>query len=124
MLELVRLLVHKFIIPSNIVVAEDHLSEIVDKVLQLMLCILNGLHTSNDLSTISSLSSLWAPVFELRNPRYHHFCNCFGFILLTVTVQFPILTYSVLDVSLLKFIKSLLSKDPYIVYAFRINILR
>ncbi|RVW99796.1 hypothetical protein CK203_029213 [Vitis vinifera] len=68
MLELVRLLVRTFIIPSNIVVAEDHLSEIVDKVLQLMLCILDGLHISNDMSTISSLSSQWAPAFELRNP--------------------------------------------------------
>ncbi|CBI17281.3 unnamed protein product, partial [Vitis vinifera] len=93
MLELVRLLVRTFIIPSNIVVAEDHLSEIVDKVLQLMLCILDGLHISNDMSTISSLSSQWAPAFELRNP------------------------------SLLNFIKSLLSKDPYMVYTFRINIL-
>ena len=71
MLELVRLLVRTFFIPSNIVVAEDHLSEIVDKVLQLMLCILDGLHISNDMSTISSLSSQWAPAFELRNPRYH-----------------------------------------------------
>ena len=45
------------------------------------------------MSTISSLSSQWGLAFRLRNP------------------------------SLLNFIKSLLSKDPYMVYTFRINIL-
>lgn len=69
MIECVRSLVQKFIVPSSIVVGEDN-SEIVDKILQLMLCILDGLKSSNDMSSISSCLLQWAPVFALRNSRY------------------------------------------------------
>ncbi|KAF8392350.1 hypothetical protein HHK36_022692 [Tetracentron sinense] len=93
MLELMESLMPTFIMPSGIVKAEDHSYEIVNKILQLMLCLLDGIHNSNDVSTISSISMHWAPVFELRNS------------------------------SLLNFIKELLLKDPCVPYAFRRSII-
>ncbi|KAF2288992.1 hypothetical protein GH714_023309 [Hevea brasiliensis] len=68
MIERVRSFVQKFIVPSSIVVGQDN-SEIVDKILQLMLCILDGLKSFNDMSTISSCLLQWTPVFALRNSR-------------------------------------------------------
>ncbi|KAF2288911.1 hypothetical protein GH714_022744 [Hevea brasiliensis] len=92
MIERVRSFVQKFIVPSSIVVGQDN-SEIVDKILQLMLCILDGLKSFNDMSTISSCLLQWTPVFALRNS------------------------------SVLTFIRELLEKDPYIIHASRVNIL-
>ncbi|KAI5337169.1 hypothetical protein L3X38_016438 [Prunus dulcis] len=94
MLEIVGLLVRTFIMPSGITMAEEHSSDVVDKVLQLMLCILSGLHSYNDMSTISSCSLQWAPVFDLKNS------------------------------SLLGFIRQLLQKDVCILDIFAVNILR
>ncbi|XP_015574070.2 small subunit processome component 20 homolog [Ricinus communis] len=92
MIELVRSIVQKFVVSSSIVVAEDN-SEVIDKVLRLMLCILDGLKSFNDTSSISCCSFHWAPVFALRNS------------------------------SCLTFIRELLAKDTCIVHAFRVNIL-
>ncbi|XP_057982940.1 uncharacterized protein LOC131167895 isoform X2 [Malania oleifera] len=89
---LVELLVQTYIIPSGLLEAE-YSHEIVDKVLQLMLCILDGLHSYNDTSSISAVALQWAPIFKFRNS------------------------------SLLTFIRELLLKDPCIPYAFRANIL-
>ncbi|GLU08657.1 hypothetical protein SLE2022_255570 [Rubroshorea leprosula] len=91
MLKLVGSLVDKIFSPSS--QRGDYLSEVVDKVLLLMLCILDGLKSSNDDSAITACSLQWAPVFELRNS------------------------------SLLTFIRELLLKDPCIVYTFRVHIL-
>ncbi|KAM7486094.1 hypothetical protein LguiA_002103 [Lonicera macranthoides] len=89
--QLVSLLLKTFIIPSDTVKAVDQPSEIIDEVLQLMLCILDGLHCANNNEAISQVSVLWAPVFKLKNS------------------------------SLLTFIKELLPKDPLIIQCFRIN---
>ncbi|XP_062008273.1 U3 small nucleolar RNA-associated protein 20 [Rosa rugosa] len=94
MLEIVGVLVRTYIIPSGIQMGEEHLSEVVDKIFQLMLSILSGLHTYNDLSTIFGCSLQWAPVFDLQKS------------------------------SLLGFIQQLLQKDICIVDTFRVNILR
>ncbi|XP_050365350.1 uncharacterized protein LOC126783867 isoform X2 [Argentina anserina] len=94
MLEIVELLVRMYIIPSSIQMGEEHLCEVVDKIFQLILCILSGLHTCDDLSTITDCSLQWAPVFDLQKS------------------------------SLLGFIQQLLQKDIYTVNTFRINILR
>ncbi|XVF65313.1 hypothetical protein PTKIN_Ptkin09bG0238000 [Pterospermum kingtungense] len=91
MLEVVGSLVLKVVVPSSR--GNGSLSEVVDKVLQLMLHILDRLHGSNNLSTISGFLSQWAPVFELRNS------------------------------SLLTFLRELLLKDPYVIYIFRDYIL-
>ncbi|GAV59009.1 LOW QUALITY PROTEIN: DRIM domain-containing protein, partial [Cephalotus follicularis] len=93
MLELVELLVRKFIMPSGVVKGENILSEVVDKVPHLMLCILDGLHLSNNMSIVSGCSLQWAPVFQIRNS------------------------------SLLTFIRELVLKDPCILTAFKENIL-
>lgn len=88
MLKLVGSLVQKFIVPYNVVKGEDHLSEVIGKILQLMLCILDGLHSINDMASISRCSSQWAPVFELRNSRYYDIVWLFGVIFLLVVFLF------------------------------------
>ncbi|CAL2245681.1 unnamed protein product [Prunus armeniaca] len=94
MLEIVGLLVRTFVMPSGITMAKEHSSDVVDKVLQLMLSIISGLHSYNDMSTLSSCSLQWAPVFDLKNS------------------------------SLLGFIRQLLQKDVCVLDIFRVNILR
>ncbi|XP_004305310.1 PREDICTED: small subunit processome component 20 homolog [Fragaria vesca subsp. vesca] len=94
MLEIVGLLVRTYIIASSVQMGEEHLSEVVDKIFQLMLCILSGLHTCSNFSMITGCSLQWAPVFDLSKS------------------------------SLLGFIQQLLQKDIYIVNTFRISILR
>ncbi|XP_065862754.1 uncharacterized protein [Euphorbia lathyris] len=65
MIRLVRSIVQKFIVHSSIALAEDE-SKVIDKVLELMLCILDGLKSLNT-STISECALQWAPVFALKN---------------------------------------------------------
>ncbi|KAE9453174.1 hypothetical protein C3L33_14914, partial [Rhododendron williamsianum] len=55
-LVLVGKVMQKFILPSRITKAEDYSSEVVDNLLQLMLCILDGLHLSDNMSVLSSVS--------------------------------------------------------------------
>lgn len=93
LLEHVGFLVQTFVKSSDTGKTEDHQKEVIDKILELMLCILDGLHTFDDMSAISSCSLQWAPVFKLKNS------------------------------SLLTFAQKLLQKDRCIVYNFRHNIL-
>lgn len=65
MLEVVDLIMQKFVVNT-----EDHSSEVVDKLLQLMLCIVDGLCLADNGSVMSHVSVQWTPVFELRNSRY------------------------------------------------------
>ncbi|KAL3329329.1 hypothetical protein AABB24_036434 [Solanum stoloniferum] len=92
-LQLIQLLVQTYILPYPNVKAIDQTSNIVDKVMQSMLCILDGLYRANNISTLSSVSMQWAPVFDLRNK------------------------------SLLSFVEDLLLKDPCIVHFFRASII-
>ncbi|KAK6941816.1 U3 small nucleolar RNA-associated protein 20, N-terminal [Dillenia turbinata] len=92
MLEINNLLIRTYILPSSGMV-KDHSSVVVDRILQLMLCALDGLLNSNNMSTISGILSQWAPVFEIRTS------------------------------SLLNFMRELLLKDPCIISAFKINIM-
>ncbi|XP_060178660.1 uncharacterized protein LOC132608895 isoform X2 [Lycium barbarum] len=92
-LQLIQLLVQTYILPYPSVKAIDQTSNIVDKVMQSMLCILEGLYRANNISTLSSVSMQWAPVFDLRNK------------------------------SLLSFVEDLLLKDPGIVHFFRASII-
>ncbi|KAK2988996.1 hypothetical protein RJ640_013987 [Escallonia rubra] len=94
MIQLVGLLVQTFVMPSSMVKAEDQSCKLTEKILQLMICLLEGLHLANNLSALPEVSLQWAPVFELRNS------------------------------SLLTFLKELVLKDPCILHAFRISILR
>ncbi|KAA3480361.1 small subunit processome component 20-like protein isoform X2 [Gossypium australe] len=87
MLEVVESLVPKVVLPSS--KGNGSLSDVVDKVLQLALHILDGLHSSNNLSTISGCLLQWAPIFELRNS------------------------------SLLTFLRELLRRDPCVIYFFK-----
>ncbi|XP_043723794.1 small subunit processome component 20 homolog [Telopea speciosissima] len=93
MLELVESLVKKYVVPSDGVKIEVPSSEIADRVLQLMPCLLDVLHNCNDELAMSSVPLQWAPVFELRNP------------------------------SLLDFIGEVLCKDPCVAYPFGRSIL-
>lgn len=92
-LQLVQLLVQTYILPYQTVKAIDQTSNIVDKVMQSILCILDGLYRANNISTLSFVSLQWAPVFDLRNK------------------------------SLLSFVEDLLLKDPCIVHFFRASII-
>ncbi|XP_047333762.1 small subunit processome component 20 homolog [Impatiens glandulifera] len=91
-LQLIEVLIRKFIMPSGICKPDDQ-PEVVNEVLQLMRCILDGLHLSSNMQIIYSLSNDWSPVFKLRNS------------------------------SLLAFIHKLLLKDPSIIHAFKHNII-
>ncbi|KAF6153049.1 hypothetical protein GIB67_034771 [Kingdonia uniflora] len=95
---LVRLLIERFIIPSTSLNAEDHIYEIINKVLLLMVCLVDVLLESNDISDIAKVSLQWAPVFEA-----------------------PVFTQR--SESLLNFIRELLLRDPCIPYAFRNHII-
>ncbi|KAI8538103.1 hypothetical protein RHMOL_Rhmol09G0076200 [Rhododendron molle] len=101
MLEVVDVIMQKFVLTSGIVNSEDHFSEVVDKLLQLMLCIVDGLCLADNGSVMSHVSVQWTPVFELRNSS----------------------SLTFIEQLLLTFIKQLLLKDPRIVHAFRRNIL-
>lgn len=85
-LELAKLLIETFM-------KKDESSELIDKILKLMLCILDALHACNDVTSLNELSTQWASVFEMR------------------------------DTSFFSFIKELLSKDPSIIQIFRTSII-
>lgn len=58
------------LLETYLVKAEEQASEIVGKVMKLMLCILDGLSSTCNMLAISRVSQEWAPVFKLRNSRY------------------------------------------------------
>ncbi|KAF7849855.1 hypothetical protein BT93_L0220 [Corymbia citriodora subsp. variegata] len=94
LLELVTMLVQKLFVFQGSTVAEDGLVEVLDKVLKLMLSIVDGLHCANNSSALQHCCMQWTPLFELQN------------------------------LSLLEFIGEMLLKDSSIVCAFRAIILR
>lgn len=67
MLQVAGMLMQKFILPLRMQKAEDQSSEVVDKLLQLMLCILDGLHLADNVSVISIISVQWAPIFKFAD---------------------------------------------------------
>nr|XP_043629943.1 small subunit processome component 20 homolog [Erigeron canadensis] len=91
-LALIKVLVDTYIVSSSMLKAEDQPARVADKVLQLMLCILDGLHSGNNMEAVTELSTQWAPIFVMRNKSF------------------------------LTFIKELLSKDASIVQAFSTSI--
>ncbi|XP_022846936.1 small subunit processome component 20 homolog isoform X2 [Olea europaea var. sylvestris] len=93
MLQLVNLLVQTFVMPHLAVEVVDQSSEIIDKILKLMLCILDGLCNSQNKPDLMGLPSQWGPVFDLKNQ------------------------------SVLTFIRDLLLKDPCIICVFGTNII-
>ncbi|KAJ8770561.1 hypothetical protein K2173_018052 [Erythroxylum novogranatense] len=93
MIDCVGSIIKKFIVSTSVSDGKEHLPEVIDTVLMLMLCILDGLNHLRDISAISHCSLQWAPVFHLRNPR------C------------------------LTFIRELLKKDVQVLYEFRFNVL-
>ncbi|KMT14841.1 hypothetical protein BVRB_3g065640 isoform B [Beta vulgaris subsp. vulgaris] len=66
-LELVELLIGEFILPDISGGAEGLVSEAVDKILQLMLCVLDGIFSTDNMTVIPRIASQWAPVFQLRS---------------------------------------------------------
>ncbi|KAI3808247.1 hypothetical protein L1987_24196 [Smallanthus sonchifolius] len=63
-LKLVKSLIETFIMPCGMQKAGEQSCKIIDKILQLLLCILDGLHSDTDVGALAVLS---APVFEMRN---------------------------------------------------------
>lgn len=70
MLGLVTLLVQTCIRENQMVKADNQSSDILSKVMQLMLCVLDGLQLSGNTEALARVSSEWAPIFELKNLRY------------------------------------------------------
>lgn len=89
--QLVKLLVETYVTPCSLE-AENPSTELSEKILHLLLVVLDGLSHANDLSALSHISIQWAPVFNLRNT------------------------------SLLTFIKGLLLKDAMVLRIFQLNI--
>ncbi|CAL1353831.1 unnamed protein product [Linum trigynum] len=94
MLKCVGSVVDKFIKPFGAGKEENDLSGIVDNLLQLMLCILDGLKSLNDECKYAYCSLQWGPVFNLKTK------------------------------SCLEFISGLMEKDLRIVQVFQVGILR
>lgn len=92
-LQLARSLVLKFITPHS-EEGMNHPTEVIDKVLKLLLCILDGLYSVNDMQAISDVSLDWAPIFSLHNS------------------------------SLISFLEVLLFKDVSVLLVFKIHIIR
>ncbi|KAL8494904.1 hypothetical protein ACS0TY_019169 [Phlomoides rotata] len=92
--ELVGLHVQTFIIPTLAMKTFDTHSEVIEKVLQLILCTIDGLFSAKNTSVLLRVTSEWEPVFEIRSR------------------------------SLLPFIGDLLMKNPSIFHAFGTNIIR
>ncbi|KAK6117591.1 hypothetical protein DH2020_048670 [Rehmannia glutinosa] len=67
MVELVGLLVQTFVIPQLTMKIVDTHPEVIDKVLQLMLCVIGGLSSSKNMPALLRVSSQWEPVFNLRS---------------------------------------------------------
>lgn len=70
MLELVLLLVRTYVTPSGMIKSQEEISLVVDKILKLMLGILNGLRYYKEKSIISECAFQWAPIFKLQSSRY------------------------------------------------------
>lgn len=68
MIQLVSLLLETYIAPCTRE-AENKSTELTDKILHLLLRVLDGLFYANDFTTISRISVQWASVFNLRNTR-------------------------------------------------------
>ncbi|KAL2923314.1 Small subunit processome component 20-like protein [Bienertia sinuspersici] len=67
MVELVGSLMQKFILPYSNGESKGFVSEAADKTFQLMLCVLDGIYSNNNLTAIPKISLQWAPVFQLRS---------------------------------------------------------
>ncbi|KNA06859.1 hypothetical protein SOVF_177220 isoform A [Spinacia oleracea] len=67
MLNLVGLLKGEFILPYISGETEELVSEAADKTFQLMLCVLDGIHSNNNLTAIPEIALQWASVFQLRS---------------------------------------------------------
>ena len=70
MVELVWSLVQKFILPYSNGESKGFVCVAADRTFQLMLCVLDGIHSNNNLTVIRKISLQWAPVFQLRSSRY------------------------------------------------------
>lgn len=68
--ELAGHLMQKDVIPYQTEDITDQQTEVIDKVLELMLCILDGLSNSSNRPSLIDVRSQWRPIFDLRSKRY------------------------------------------------------
>lgn len=68
--ELVGLHVQTFITPYLTTKTFEAHSEVIEKVLQLILCTVDGLFSSKNMPVLLRVISEWEPVFEIRSRRY------------------------------------------------------
>ncbi|XP_031478045.1 uncharacterized protein LOC116249069 [Nymphaea colorata] len=84
LLELVGLLIEKFIASGTIMEEDMYSCRVVDDILELMLTLLGVPRVSNDLSRISDLSMQWSCVFDIRSRRLFNFIK--GLLLKNLSV--------------------------------------
>ncbi|KAL1533475.1 small subunit processome component 20 isoform X1 [Salvia divinorum] len=94
LVKLVDQLVETFVVRSLAMTNTDLHSEVIEKVLQLMLCVIGGLSDSKNMPALLRVSVEWESVFDIRSR------------------------------SLLTFLGDLLMKDPSIYHVFGKNIMR
>lgn len=74
-LQLVNLLLHEVVMPYPTMDTVTQQSDIIDQVLNLMLCLLNGLSKSKNMSALSGVALQWEPLFKLRSRSLLNFLN-------------------------------------------------
>ncbi|XP_073124564.1 uncharacterized protein [Henckelia pumila] len=74
-LRLVNLLLHKVVMPFHTTDTVEQKSDVLDQVLNLMLCVLNGLSKSKNISALSDVASQWEPIFKSRSRSLLNFLD-------------------------------------------------
>ncbi|XP_073295585.1 uncharacterized protein [Primulina huaijiensis] len=74
-LQLVNLLLHKAVMPYHTTDTVELQSDVIDQVLNLMLCVLNALSKSKNMSALSGVALQWEPIFKLRSRSLLNFLN-------------------------------------------------
>lgn len=70
LVNLVDQLLDTFVVRSLTMKDVDPDSEVIEKVLQLMLCVIGGLSSSENMPALLRVSLQWEPVFDIRSQRY------------------------------------------------------
>lgn len=74
-LQLVNLLLYEVVMPYHTTDTIEQHSDVIDQVLNLMLCVLNGLSKSKNMSALSGVALQWEPIFKLRSRSLLNFLN-------------------------------------------------
>lgn len=83
LVKLISQLVETFFVPCLTMKNVDPHSQVVEKVLQLMLCVIGGLSSSKNMPALRQVSLQWESVFDITSERYlivQLFCYLLSFL--------------------------------------------